>query len=323
MAHEIMNKDGIMSVKEVPWHKLGVVLPSAPTIEEAIVAAKLNWEVGTKPLFTAEKQAVEAMATYRKDDGAILGVVGKGYKTLQNSEAFNFFQPFLDTKEAALETAGSLKNGRRVWILAKINREDSVIVAKSDDRVSKYVLLSNSHDGTMAVRVGFTPVRVVCRNTLTMAHNDNTSQLIRIKHAGNIVANLEKVREIMDIANSSFEATAAQYRLLANKEINSKDLEKYVKLVFATKKQQEGTESIEESGSGKRIMGNITQLFESGMGNDLPGVKGTYWAAYNSITEYVQYERGNDDGNRLDGLWFGTGANINKKALQTALVMAA
>lgn len=322
MSHEILAKDSMFSVKEVPWHALGVVLPAAPTVEEAIIAAKLNWEVGTKPLFTAEKLPVPALATYRKDDGAILGVVGTSYKPLQNIEAFKFFQPFLDTREASFETAGSLKNGQRVWVLAKINREDSVIVSKSDDRVSKYVLLSNSHDGTLAVRVGFTPVRVVCNNTLTMAHDGKASQLIRIKHTGNIVENLEKVREIMDVANSQFEATAEQYRFLASKEINAKDLEKFVKIIFATKKQKEEATSIEEMTSGARVMGDIKNLFETGMGNDLPGVKGTYWAAYNAITEYVQYNRGNDTASRLDSLWFGTGNTINKKALETALIMA-
>lgn len=324
MSHEIRAKDNMFSVKEVPWHHLGVVLPSAPTVEEAILAAKLNWEVGTKPLFTAEKQAVPAMATFRKDDGAILGVVGNGYKPLQNAEAFKFFQPFLDTNSASFETAGSLKNGQRVWVLAKINRTDSVIVEKADDRVSKYILLSNSHDGTLAVRVGFTPIRVVCNNTLTMAHDDitGTTQLIRIKHSGNVAANLEKVREIMDAANSRFEATAEQYRFLASKEINQKDLEKFVKLIFATKKQKDQAPSMEELTAGSRVMGDIQRLFETGMGNDLPGVKGTYWAAYNAITEFVQYERGNDAGKRLDSLWFGTGATINKKALDTALIMA-
>jgi len=323
MAHEIRAKDNMFSVNEVPWHRLGVVLPNAPTVQEGILAAGLNWEVGTKPLFTAEGEAAPAMATFRKDDNSILGVVGPTYKPLQNLEAFNFFQPFLDTKEASLETAGSLKDGRRVWVLAKINRSDSIIVPKADDRVSKYVLLSNSHDGTLAVRVGYTPIRVVCNNTLTLAHDENVSQLIRIKHTGNVVENLEKVREVMDTANATFEATAEQYRFLASREINQKDLEKFVKVVFATPKQQKEASSPEELGSGSRVMADIQQLFEHGQGNDLPGVAGTYWAAYNAITEFVQYKRGNDEANRLDQTWFGTGMSLNKKALKTALILAA
>ena len=322
MAHMIMEKDSMFSVNEVPWHRLGVVLPEAPTVEKAIIAAKLNWEVGTKSLYTQQGEVVPALATYRKDDNTVLGVVGSNYKPLQNQEAFNFFQPFLDTKEASLETAGSLRNGQRVWVLAKINRQDSVIVPQADDRVAKYLLLSNSHDGSLAVRVGFSPVRVVCNNTLTAAHNDTDSALIRIKHMGDVVGNLEKVREIMNLADAKFEATAEQYRFLASKQINQKDLEKFVKLVFATKKQQQEAGSIEELTSGNRVLGDIVQLFESGRGNDLPGVKGSYWAAYNATTEYTQYFRGSDESKRLDSLWFGTGAALNKKALEVATEMA-
>jgi phage/plasmid-like protein (TIGR03299 family) len=224
----------------------------------------------------------------------------------------------LDSKEATLETAGSLKNGRRVWVLAKINRPDSVIVAKSDDRVSKYVLLSNSHDGTIAVRVGFNDVRVVCQNTLSAAHASGS--LIRIKHTGKVLENLENVRKIMDLADAKFEATAEQYRFLASKEINQKDLEKFVKIVFATKKQM-AEETIEEMTSGKRVMSDIQRLFEHGRGNDMAGVKGTYWAAYNAIAEFVQYERGSDTAGRLNELWFGTGSSLNQKALVTAMAM--
>jgi len=322
MSHELRAKDNMFSVNEVPWHKLGVVLNAAPDVKQAIAASGLGWEVGTKPLFTAEGETAPALATFRKDDNTILGVVGTGYKPLQNVEAFEFFQPFLDSKEASLETAGSLKDGRRVWVLAKINRADSVIVPKADDRISKYVLLSNSHDGTMAIRVGFTPIRVVCNNTLTLAHDSENSSLIRVFHRGNITKNLEEVRKVMDTANSQFEATAEQYKYLASKAISEADLEKFVKIVFATNKQQKEAASPEELNSGNRVIEDIKTLFTSGQGNDLPGVAGTYWAAYNAITEFVQYRRGKDEAGRLDQTWFGTGMTLNKKALKTALVMA-
>jgi len=321
MAHEVEN---MFSVSEVPWHKLGRILPAAPTVEEGIVAAGLDWTVGTKALQTADTQeTVPALATYRQTDGKILGVVGPSYQVLQNREAFNFFQPFLDAKLATLETAGSLRDGQRVWVLAKINKEDSVIVKQSDDTIKKYILLSNSHDGTLAVRVGYTPVRVVCNNTMQMAFTSKESQLIRIRHVGDINANLEKIREIMDVANAQFEATADQFRRLASKQINQEDLKKYIKVVFATKKQMDNVISIEDLTSGARVTESITHLFEKGRGNDLPGVKGTWWAAYNAISEHLQYFRGNDEATRLDSLWFGTGAALNKKALETAIKMAA
>lgn len=317
MAHEVEN---MFVVGEAPWHNLGRKFEVPPSLEEALVAAGLDWKVTTEPLFSGNKEQVEALLTRRSSDQSILGVVGPNYTPLQNTEAFEFFKPFIDEKAAAIETAGSLRHGKRVWVLAKINRDPLVI--KGNDVVEKYVLLSNSHDGTLAVRVGFTPVRVVCNNTLSMAINSEASKLIRIKHTKNVVSNLESVQDIMNLADSEFEATAEQYRLLTQKDINSKDLEKYIKLVFnATAKLAEagGTDGV----NNKRIIEQVVPLFEKGRGNDMAEIRGTMWAAYNAVNEYLQYERGTDSSNRMDNMWFGDSARLNKKALDTALIMAA
>lgn len=323
MAHEIEivnNNASFMYVGSAPWHKLGRKFQEAPSIEEAIVAAGLDWKVGLRKLQTVETlENVEALATYRSSDNSILGVVGPSYRPLQNQEAFNFFKPFIDSKAASIETAGSLRNGKRVFVLCKINKDPLKVVG--DDIVDKYILLSNSHDGTMAVRVGFTPIRVVCNNTLTAAVNSSSSKLLRVRHTKNTAEALEKVQEIMNLANSDFEATAEQYKFLASKQVNPEDLEKYVKLVFAEKQVSEST-AISEVTAGSRVLEKITPIFENGIGMNIPGVKGTYWAAYNAVTEYVQHHRGNNDELRLDQAWFGTGAQINKKALQVATVLA-
>lgn len=322
MSHDIEIKENGQAAtfyvgSDIPWHGLGHNFQQPPTIEEAIPAAGLDWDVKTKPLFTGEGEEVNAQATYRTDTNAILGVVGPKYTPLQNTEAFNFFKPFLDSGEATLETAGSLQNGKRIWALAKLNRDPSVIVG--EDIVNKYVLLSNAHDGTLAVRAGFTPIRVVCNNTLKMAHDAATSQLIRIRHSQNVAMNLEGVRDIMNVANAQFEATADQYRALAAKQISAKDLERYVKIVFSQKKNI----SIEElDAQTSRILPNIVNLFENGRGTDMAGVRGTYWAAYNAVSEYLQYEKGASESTRLNSLWFGTSATQNQKALDIAIEMA-
>lgn len=318
MAHEIEN---MLFVGETPWHKLGRRFMEPPSLEEAFVAAGLDWRVKTEPVFSGQGEKVDALITRRDSDNSILGVVGPNYVPLQNFEAFEFFRPFIDQKEASIETAGSLRNGKRVWVLAKINRDPMVV--KGNDIVDKYVLLSNSHDGTMAVRTGFTPVRCVCQNTLTLAHNSKASKLIRVKHTKNVVENLEAIRDIMNLANSEFEATAEQYRLLASKEISDKDLKKYIKLVF-----NHQNKIIENNGNldninNDRLLSQIIPLFEKGRGNDMVDIRGTFWAAYNAVTEHLQYSRGEDAGGRLDSLWFGQGAQLNKKALDTAVIMAA
>ncbi len=318
MAHEV---EQMFVVGAAPWHNLGRKFEVPPSLEEALVAAGLDWKVTTEPLFSGAKEQVEAMLTRRSSDNSILGVVGPKYVPLQNTEAFDFFKPFIDEKAAAIETAGSLRQGKRVWVLAKINRDPLVI--KGNDIVEKYVLLSNSHDGTLAVRVGFTPIRVVCNNTLSMAINSEASKLIRIKHTKNVVSNLESVQEIMNLADQEFQATAEQYRMLTTKDINSKDLEKYIKIVFNTtaKLVEVGGNTAEIS--NKRIIEQIVPLFEKGRGNDMAEIKGTMWAAYNAVNEYLQYERGSDNSNRMDNMWFGDSARLNKKALETALILAA
>ena len=217
---------------------------------------------------------------------------------------------------ASFETAGSLKDGKRIWVLAKINKDPMVIA--SGDEVEKYVLLSNSHDGTTAVKAGFTPVRVVCNNTLSMAMSNSASQLIRVRHSTNVKENLDKVAEIMDLANQKFEATAEQYRFLASRDINSSDLEKYIKLVLVGEKKL-----VADENAGKRIIEKVIPLFEKGRGNDLSSIKGTYWAAYNAVHEYLVHEKGSDDKTRLDSVWFGQGASMNQKALNLAIMMSA
>lgn len=318
MAHEIEN---MMYVGDAPWHNLGKRFIEAPSLDEAIVAAGLNWKVTTEPVFAANGQKAPALLIRRDMDQSILGVVGTTYKPLQNDKAFEFFRPFIDSKMASIECAGSLRMGKRVFVLAKISSDPLVI--KGNDTVEKYILLSNSHDGTLAVRVGFTPIRVVCANTLAMAHNSAASKLIRVRHSGNVETNLEKIRETMNLANREFEATAEQYRFLASREINSSDLEKYIKLVFATKKQMAETDNVDELNSGDRVKNKIINLFENGRGQNLPETRRTFFSAYNAVTEYLQYERGEDAQVRLDNAWFGQGYNLNKKALEVAMAMAA
>ena len=306
----------MMFVGATPWHGLGNQLDEAPTVSEAITAAGLDWEVGLKDLFTQEGTPVPARATYRKTDNSILGVVGPRYTPLQNSDAFDWFQPFLDAGECQLHTAGSLHSGQKVWVLAQLNRDNSEIV--KGDEVCKFILLSNSHDGTTAIRVGYTPIRVVCVNTLAAAHSKSSgSKLIRIRHTRSSKNNLEQVRDIMDNINAEFEATAEQYRFLASKNFNQADVRRYVKVLLGI----EGTADDDIKTRTRNIMDEILTLVE-GPKQAAVGVRGTWWAAYNGFNEYLNYNKGRTSDNRLDSLWFGQNANDNSKALDTALQFA-
>jgi phage/plasmid-like protein (TIGR03299 family) len=314
MAHQI---ESMFYVGETPWHGLGNKLTSAPTVEEAIKQAGLDWAVHTRPIFLADGREVPAMATVRATDGTILGVVGQRYQPLQNKDAFQWFDPLVSNGLVDLETAGSLNDGKRVWILARITQGSDLGIV-GEDVIRKFILLSNSHDGTLAVRVGFVPIRVVCANTLAMAHDNAQSTLIRLKHSKAIVKNLEGLREIINVANQSFEATAEQFRLLASKQINVKDLHNYVKVVLGHEK----TEDADLSSRAENSIQNVIQLFETGRGNTLPGVKGTVWAAYNAVTEYLTHDANDNADKRYNSLWFGGNAARNKTALERAVEYA-
>lgn len=314
MAHLVEN---MFSVKETPWHGLGNVIQDAPGIEEVLKLAGLDWNVSMRPLFLADGKQVEQRAIVRDSDTSILGYAGQRYKPLQNKEAVEFFRPFHDSGLCNFQTAGSLKQGQKIWILAALNSSEMEIV--KGDTVRKYLMLSNGHDGVTGIRVGFTPIRVVCANTLAMAHSNTNSKLIRVFHSKRAVQNLDLLRDSINAANASFEATAEQYRQLAKREVNKGDLERYVDLVFYNGKQ---AESDREKIARESLNQEIQRLFEVGHGNELAGVRNTYWALYNGVTQYLSYESGRAQDSRMDSLWFGAAKTKNESALEHALEMA-
>ena len=319
MAHELeMNTNGTAKMfftGTTPWHGLGTRLQKPPTVAEGIQAAGLDWTVRLDALQTADGRMTDHNATVRSTDNQVLGVVGPQYRPLQNVDAFQWFQPFLDAGAASLHTAGSLREGRRVWVLARLSGGPLEIAA--GDVVERFILLSNSHDGTLAVRVGFTPIRVVCANTLAMAHGSDASKLIRIKHTESCQANLAAVRSVMDAANSQFEATADQYRKLARAGVSRADVKKYIRQVFEVKDDAETSTRL------ANMMADVLRLCEGGRGNATPAVRGTLWAAYNGVTEFLGTAAGRNQDSRLNSLWFGESANANRRALELALAMAA
>lgn len=340
MAHEIMENDNMFSVGSVPWHGIGNVLDNPPTIIEGLEKANLNWTVSTLPLFcqtptvpiqsetrtrnAGSFQPVNHQAVMRNDTMEILGVVGQNWTPLQNIDAFGIFAPLVEDKSILLETAGSLKNGRRVWILARINA-DSAEIGKGDE-IRPYVLLSNAHDGTMAVRFGFTPIRVVCNNTLSYAESGKTSQLIRVIHTPNLHENLESLRNMLDLSRAAFAATTEQFKWLASREINEADLIRYVRIAFNPEFEKELENNILEGKATELILtpmeNKVVELFESGIGSGMPKGR-TWWGAYNAVNEYLMYHRGRSVDNRLNSVWFADGYSVNKRALDTAIRLAA
>lgn len=153
------------ATREKPWHGLGTVVKEAPASEEALRLAGLDWNVIQEPIYTPFREKIDGFkANVRDSDRKVLGVVSDRYKVVQNVEAFSFTDELLG-QGVRYETAGSLSGGKRVWLLARLPRE--YIIA--GERISPYLVFSNTHDGSGSVKVAVTPIRVVCNNTLNLA----------------------------------------------------------------------------------------------------------------------------------------------------------
>ncbi len=319
MAHEV---EQMFSVEQTPWHGLGRIINEAPSIEEAIRLAGLDWNVVKREIYVRDPDGSmvcdkERKAIVRETDGAIFAVLKNNYTPLQNKDAFKFFDPFVQNGLASLETAGSLRGGKNVWALAKLNRKPMEI--GPNDSVNKFLLLSNGHDGKMAVRVGFTPIRVVCANTLAESHGHAQSKLLRVMHSKQVQVRMEQIQEIVNAADARFEATAEQYRRLTQVDVDQKRLQEYVDIVF----RHANPKTDAEKKARETMTGKIVQLFETGRGAELKTARGTMWGLYNATAEYLAYDRGKSNDGRLHSLWFADSAKVNAKALDTALEMAA
>lgn len=312
MAH---NFESGFFVNTPAWHGLGNVIHEAPSVREGIIQAGLQWDVVTKPLFTADGTPVTHKAVIREDKNQVLGVVGPNWTPLQNMEAFDFFDGFLDTKEVDLESAGSLREGKIVWVLAKVKKGIGEVI--KNDPIERYFLLSNGHDGKRAVSLGFTDVRVVCQNTLNLAESSAASKLIRVIHSKNVKQNTKEIKSIIDFSNERFVADLEKLKKLTKSGINQDDIKKYVEVLFFNSKEITSTRATNKL---TNIVQKINELIEVGAGADIPGVKGTKYGLYQATTEYLTHHITDDADKRLSMLWFGKNGEINKHALEYLLV---
>lgn len=334
MAHnlEMVNGRGQMfSVRQVPWHKLGKILDNPPTSKEAIIEAGLDWRVNPTDIYfqcVKEDQSPSPItgiveptfekfegkkALVRSSDGNPLSIVSDHYKPLQNHEAFEWFDPIVDEGKATYETAGSLQNGKKIWILAKLKDNLEVV---SGDEVRRYILLANGHDGLTGIMIQPTPIRVVCENTLNASLG--TGNVSTIWHHGDVKDKMERVKRLLGVAEKHFEERKEVYKAMAKHNLNQGALDEYVKAVVL-EPNEEATDRVKESVKNSRD--RIKRLHESGFGANIKGVRGTMWGAYNAAVEFGEYDmpqRVRDLGNYQ---LFGLGAQFKQRAFDTAVEM--
>lgn len=340
-------------VETPSWHRGEKLLASAPqTVDESLDNAGQNWTVSAEEVYDKEGKIVPLGRLFRRsDNNQILSIVGPKTHPLQNREAFGFLQQFIDKKELSLETAGCLDEGRKVWTLATINRPNFTVV--KGDEIKKYLLISNSHDGTLSVHIGMTPVRVVCYNTLSAAifSKEARKNMVKIRHSKQVKQRFDDVTStinyIDDEMNKSFEGFSA----LASKGIKTAEVRQYFKDVFDMKPDDEMPKqsittldtlltlneanvslcqellgnfkkSQEVKGEADEVIGKaiLEELFEAGAGNT--AANASWWTAYNAVTQYLTHNRGRENDTRLASLWYGDSAIKSEKALNLAFEAA-
>lgn len=310
MAHNIHYNDKIakhpfFSVKEKAWHGLGQIVDKYPTSKEALEFAGLNYRVEKRRLFTfdganhfgnsdtiqAKIEVPNYYATIRTDNDTVLGVVGKEYQVVQNIDAFSFFDAIVGGEGIQYETAGALGKGERIFITAKL---PDYIKVGSDDLIEKYLFLTTSHDGFGAITAAFTPVRIVCQNTLNAAMR-NHSNTVKIRHTAGAKERLEHAHKLMGITNNLSRQLEELFNRWAHVHITDKEVRSLIQMAMAPNREvlkdlQAGLMD-ELSTQYRNICDNV---FEYAMTNPTQGLettKGTLFGAYNGITGYFQNVR--------------------------------
>lgn len=311
----------IMYVGERPWHGLGTELAEPATAREAIVAAGLDYDVRLVELYTADGiPAGSRRGVLRTDTRKVIGVVGHRYAPVQNVESFGFFDAVVGAGQAVYHTAGALGLGERIWMLAKIPGE--LRVNGTDDLVERFLLLSNTHDGSGALRMFFTPVRVVCQNTLNVALAGGAQQGISIRHSGKIETKVDAAQRALGLAVRYYDDLADLVGRMSHVQVGVESLRRYFESVVPDKPKAE------DNGHAQSVRNRLHELFEHGKGNDMPGVRGTLWAAVNAVTEYTDHERPTRAKSpekaaesRLRASWFGVGAETKGRAWREAMAL--
>ena len=221
------NVETMFYTREKPWHGLGTLVAEAPESREALRIAGLNWKVHQEPVYTENDELILGYkANVRDSDRKILGVVTDRYKVIQNEEAFAFTDALLG-EGVRYETAGSLQEGRRVWLLARLPRE--YIIA--GERISPYMVFSNTHDGSGAVKTDLTPIRVVCNDTLNLALRTAKRSWSMI-HTGDISGKIEEAKNTLLLADEYMTALGQEFENLRKIKLSEKQVLDYIKILL-------------------------------------------------------------------------------------------
>ena len=315
MAH---NVETMAYAGEVPWHGLGVPVSNDLTPNQMMKKAGLDWTVEQIDSYVtvSDKKIPTGMkALVRSSDNKVLTNIGQVWNPVQNEDAFNFFSEYVLKGDMEMHTAGSLKGGQLVWALAKVKESFDLF---GGDTVESYLLFSNPHKYGFSIDVRFTPIRVVCNNTLSLSLEAKAERSVKVGHRTEF--NADEVKKALGIASAKLSQYKEMAEFLGSKRYNIDNLIEYYNTVFprtADKRVQNQELSVETLSKNAKAAFDAIEL--------QPGAKyaeGSWWQAFNSVTYVTDHLQGRNPDNRLYSSWFGGNQIRKRDALKTALEFA-
>lgn len=320
MSHEIEQLAdgtyGMVYAGAEPWHKLGKrVLPDL-TPDQMLKEAGLDWTVELRQGFTENSDGVRTAmrhgALVRSTDDKVLTEVPMDWKPVQNHDAFTFFNDFVAAGDMEMHTAGSLHGGQYVWCLARVKESFEVVKGKGDE-VDSYLLFTNPHKYGFSTDVRFTPIRVVCWNTLSLSLSARGSadRVVTVSHRKKFVA--DEVKETLGVAKEKLAKYKEYAQYLASKRHKDEDVVTYFKRVFPLVSSKDTPRQDLTKAAATAISVLETQ----------PGAApGTFWNLFNAATYYTDHLAGRTDDTRITSAWYGSARKLKVQALETAVEMA-
>ena len=315
MAH---NVETMAYAGEVPWHGLGVPVSNDLTPNQMMKKAGLDWTVEQVDSYVTvgDKKIPTGMkALVRSSDNKVLTNIGQVWNPVQNEDAFNFFSEYVLKGDMEMHTAGSLKGGQLVWALAKVKESFDLF---GGDTIESYLLFSNPHKYGFSIDVRFTPIRVVCNNTLSLSLEAKAERSVKVGHRTEF--NADEVKKALGIASAKLSQYKEMAQFLGSKRYNIDNLIEYYNTVFprtADKRVQNQELSVETLSKNAKAAFDAIEL--------QPGAKyaeGSWWQAFNSVTYVTDHLQGRNPDNRLYSSWFGGNQIRKRDALKTALEFA-
>ena len=311
MAH---NVETMAYAGEVPWHGLGEKVPADLSPRQMMIKAGCDWEVNKVPTFAQhgmQQIPTGTSALIRSTDDTVLApMVGDGWEPVQNSEAFDFFNEYCLAGDMEMHTAGSLADGKIVWALAKVNESFDVL---GDDQVDSYLLFSNPHQYGKSLNVRFTPIRVVCNNTLTLSLSQTSKNEVALNHRR--AFNPDMVKDQLGIAHEKFAMYKDAARFLASKKASGPDLIQYFNSIFPSKEK-----TVRDYVDLSRTAKATFDVLETQPGADF--AMGSWWNAINAVTYMTDHQLGRSADSRMQSAWFGSNQAKKVKAMNLAVEMA-